>query len=249
MNFPQDLKSRQEYIEEQVFFGNFDAKWVEITSNVEGVEVRLLVMDDALKVDGVRINVSATGEQRLADIFGASLPTPKVVDMMYASATRRISPSPQQISSTVEAMIKHSQKIDTMLVNGTGLAATVGKHWVLDAKLTVESSRACNYGWHFIGTAFQGIKGYSPVSRAAGPGVSVIQQNGTAHDRLHSDYSQICQLVNQKCFIDGKEYMFSEIVKDPVLSKFVSHQGKLSIDRQPGVEKLSGKFVEFPVVT
>ena len=184
----------------------------------------------------------------MADMLGGSLPTPMVLDMVYAASARRATPCPQAISSTTAAMVRHSRMVDAVVPPGAGVVATVGKHWVLDKKLETSTTKACNYGWHFVGSSFQGIKGYTPASPGTtGSGVSVIQQNATAHDLHHSDYSQVCQLVSQQCWIGGIERTFSEVVTDPVLGRFVSHQGRLSIDRQPGVGRVGGPRVVMPV--
>ena len=246
--FPESVPEREKWIEEQVLACHFEAKWCEIVHNVSGREIRLSVMEDALKIDGVRVNVSARLSQKLADIFDASLPTPMVADMMFSSAIRKASPCPQPISSTVNSMKKHSDAVDKQIGQGFGLASTVGKHWVLDKKLESKNNLACNYGWHFAGQSFQGISGSPAVSQTICPGVRVIQPNATAHDFMHSDYSQICQLVNQTCWIDGVERRFSDVLKHPTDSQLISHQGPLRIDRQPGTIPTVGQYVMFPVV-
>jgi len=205
-------------------------------------------MEDALRIDDVRVNVTAVLAQKLADIFDASLPTAMVADMMFAAAVRRAAPCPVQISTSTASMIKHSQSVDKQLKNQgtTGLVATCGKHWVLDKKLESKPQAACNYGWHFNGSSFQGIKGFSPASSEAGHNVRVIQPNTTGHDALHVDYSQICQLVSQTCWIDNVEMKFSDILKDPAYADLVSHQGALNIDRQPGTVPITGTIVLLP---
>ena len=247
--FPEKLSEREKYIEDQVIAGNFDAKWVDLTYNHSGHEVRLRVMEDALKVEGIRVSVSARLAQRLADLFQATLPTAMVADLMYVHAARRANPCPQPISSTVAAMKKHSDSVEKQIGSSGGLAAPTGKHWILDKK--IESARtgtACNYGWHFTGSSFQGIKGFAAASPSAGANVKVIQPNATAHDMMHSDYSQTCQLVSQQCWVDGVEKKFSDILKDASLAGLISHQGPLKIDRQPGVDPVVGQVVLFPVV-
>lgn len=247
--FPEKLNEREKYIEEQVYAGNFEAKWTDLTRLVDGVELKLRVMEDALKINGIRVNVSATAAQRLADLFDASLPTAMVADMMYVAATRVATPCPMPISSTVAAMTKHSQNVDKLMKSTTGLVSTVGKHWVLDQKIEGSNTKACNYGWHFRGQNFQGINGFTVVSpKVTGSGVKVIQPNATAHDRMHSDYSQICQLVSQQCWVGGVEMRFEDVLKDDKLANLISHQGALKIDRQPGVPRLTGNVVLFPVV-
>ena len=250
-NFPENLKQREDYIFSQVIIGKFEARWVEINYSFGEKLAKFYVMSDALKIDGVRVNVSATLQQRLADIFDASLLTPLLADLIYVSATSKALPCPMPISSNVDSMIKHSKNVDAQIGSSTGeLVSTVGKHWVLDKKLSPNSQSACNYGWHFTGSSFQGIKGFSVASKlntAGSEPVRVIQPNATAHDRFHSDYSQICQLVSQRCWVDGTEYRFSEILQHPELSSLVSHDGPLNVVRQPGTTKNDALQVFFPI--
>lgn len=245
---PENIQLRENYIYNQVLNGLFDARWVDIVKSTNGRTIRLRVMEDALRIDDVRVNVTAVLAQKLADIFDASLPTAMVADMMFAAAVRRAAPCPVQISTSTASMIKHSQSVDKQLKNQgtTGLVATCGKHWVLDKKLESKPQAACNYGWHFNGSSFQGIKGFSPASSEAGHNVRVIQPNTTGHDALHVDYSQICQLVSQTCWIDNVEMKFSDILKDPAYADLVSHQGALNIDRQPGTVPITGTIVLLP---
>lgn len=245
--FPEKLVDRETYMESQILSGNFDASWVDLVYSIQGKSVRLKVMEDALKIDGVRVNVTADFQQRLADYFDASLLTPLVADVIYEHASRRATPCPMTISSTVASMIKHSEAVDKKLPSGPGLSATVGKHWVLDKKLETQVGKSCNYGWHFTGQSFLGIKGFPAATQTGGINVKVIQPNATAHDPHHTDYSQVCQLVSQQCWVDGVEMRFSDVLKDPVHGSLVSHQGPLKIDRQPGTKKANNCIVLFPV--
>lgn len=253
MSFPEKINDREKYIMDRVLAGTFEAAWSEIEHTAGGHTAKFLVMEDALKIDGVRVNVSATLQQKLADVFDASLMTAQIADLVYLKASRRIEPAPMSISTTVASMTKHSANVDTRLKAlpvTEGLVSDPGKHWILDKKIEQLPGRACNYGWHFTGTSFQGINGFSVASKLNVIGnkpVKVIQPNATAHDALHSDYSQICQLISQTCWVDGVEKRFSELLTDPVLSVLVSHQGPLKIVRQPGVAQTSGQIILFPV--
>jgi len=254
MNFPENIKDREKFILDCVYAGQFEAAWTDITYNVGGRSAKFQVMEDALKISSVRVNVSATLQQKLADIFDASLMTAQIADLAYTSAIRRIDPAPMPISTTVASMVKHSSNVDSklkILPTSEGLVADPGKHWILDKKMESASGRACNYGWHFLGSSYQGIAGFpvaSKINSVGGKTVKVIQPNATAHDALHSDYSQICQLVSQVCWVDGVEKRFSDLLIDPTLSVLVSHQGPLKFIRQPGVPEVKGTVVLFPTV-
>jgi len=252
MGFPEKLSDREKYIFDNVIAGNFDARWVEVVHTIGGIEVKFNVMEDALKIDGVRINVSAKLQQQLADVFDASLMTAQVADIVYANAARRIDPAPMTISSTVASMVKHSTNVENKLKNlqvKDGLVSDPGKHWILDKKMESSPNRACNYGWHFLGASYQGINGFpvpTKVNVVSSKQVKVIQPNACAHDAAHSDYSQICQLISQTCWIGGVEKRFSELLTDPVMSVYVNHNGPLKFTRQPGVQEVKGQIVLFP---
>jgi len=254
MQFPENIKDRESFIFDKVLAGQFEACWVELVYKLKEYSVTLQVMEDALKIDGVRVNVSAALQQKLADIFDASLITAQVADLMYVSAPRRINPAPRPISTTVSSMIAHSLKIDEqlkLLSVTKGLVSDPGKHWILDKKLDASMNRACNYGWHFTGSSYQGIVGFpvaSKINTISAKVVKVIQPNAVAHDSRHLDYSQTCQLVSQTCWVDGVQKRFSELLVDPILSFLVNHQGPLKCIRQPGVIEIKGQIVFFPII-
>ena len=253
VTFPEKIADREKFIFDQVLAGNFEASWSPLEYDVAGKKVKLNVMSDALKIGGVRVNVSATLEQMLADAFDASLLTAQVADLMFLNAAYRIEPSPEPISSSVKSMINHSGRIDKM-VGGTavGVVAPPGKHWILDKKLEWSPGKACNYGWHFIGSTFKGIKGYPAASSyrktSDGKAVNVIQPNATAHDAKHTDYSQICQLVSQQCWVDGVEYRFSDLLKNSSMCALINSTGVLKDVRQPGVQPYVGSKILFPTI-
>ena len=219
---------------------------VKLVSETNGHKAEFLVFEDALKVNGVRVNVSAALQQKIADLLNCILPTAKLYDLMWHTSEHKLVPHPQPISSTTEAMIKHSQQIDAnieKLGNPTGLKSTVGKIWIIDNSLMQKTGKACNYGWHFEkGTSYQGINGNPCASLMKNPKTGqywyMIQGRGWAHDANHVDYSQICVLVSRKCVVDGQEMDINNVLTNPLLCGLGNHDGVLTILRQPGVEKL-----------
>jgi hypothetical protein len=252
LKFPENIVDREKFIFEQVLNGNFEASWVQLEYQLSEKKVKLDVMHDALKVAGVRVNVSAKLQQQLADVFDASLLTAQIADLMFIHATHVLNPSPQPISSTTASMLLHDSRVTKQLgTYSSGIISTVGKHWILDKKLEQSKNVACNYGWHFVGSSFQGIKGYPAASQFRQKNskpVNVIQPNATAHDSSHTDYSQICQLVSQQCWIDGVEHRFSDLLQDSNMCSLVNHNGTLKNIRQPGVQQITGQVVLFPTL-
>jgi hypothetical protein len=99
--------------------------------------------------------------------------------------------------------------------------------------------QTCNYGWHFLGDNFQGIQG--GLSRHSGlvegKPLKLIQTPGFAHNINYrsSDYSQICLLVSNRCFINGNQMNIKDVFSHKEYSKLINYTGILKIIRQPGV--------------
>ncbi len=239
---PNPGPGRDEAILTYIREGRYTADLRPLTSNVNGHTAIFYVFCDALKVEGVRVNVSAKLQQTIADMLGCSLLTPKVADLAWAQRTVTLPPFTRPITATTAAMIENSGKIDAALaklnLTGRDLIQTVGKHWVIDNDLLTKTGRAENYGWHFEGSSFQGIKGEAVASLQkdkTGQYMRLIQGRGWAHDMEHVDYSQVCVLMSQMCEVDGKSLELRAVLTDPDLAPLASHQGVMKVFRQPGV--------------
>lgn len=212
--------------------GQFDHTFVPITISAGGHTGVFRVSQDALKIEGVRINASAILQQQIADALGAYLPTPRVFDQMWSQRTLTVLPCPMPINSTSEGMIAHSACIDGQLVKfpapTNGVIQTVGKTWVLSNKLTMKI--AMNMGWH-IEKQMAGVP-FDPAPTL--PGAHMIQSPGTWHGPSHVDYSQIVLLIAKNCMVDGQPMTFASVAQNPALAALVSHEGVLFVLRQPG---------------
>lgn len=235
---PQAGPARDAWILTQIEAGDFEVPLQAIEVQAGGHVGVFHVFSDALKVGGVRINVSADLQQQIADLLGAMLLTPRLADLVWQNRVVDLDPKPMPITSSTAAMIEQSNKIENAIPDSDKgqPVNTVGKHWTLVKSIFSDSAKAkrkaANYGWHFEGSNFQGIKGEATVSL---PGVRVIQGVGTVHDISHTDYSQICQLALRSCIVDGEERDLADIYTDPELAVLVSHEGPLPGWRQPGV--------------
>jgi hypothetical protein len=245
LDLPPDAGSeRDAAILQRITDGAYDPiKWASITSTIEGHTGIFMVFGDALMMDGVRINVSAGVEQKIADALDCLLLTPKLADLIWEQRDCTLAPFPGSTigMSTTKAMVEHSAKLDVALAKFTAqptLISTVGKHWVIDNDLLRHSGMACNYGWHFEGPSFQGITGEAVVTGAKDPHGQVmrlIQGRGWRHDQHHTDYSQTCVLVAKTCTIDGTPMDITDVLQDEALAGLASHEGVMCVFRQPGV--------------
>lgn len=216
-----------------------------IRSEYQGHTGEFQVFADALRMDGVRINVSAEGMQQVADILGYSLLTPMLADLMWQQREVSLTPCVQPIDDSTAAMEHHSERIDAQLEalgNPAGLFATVGKLWLIDDSLLQHPGMALNYGWPFQGPKFQGMTGEVSATQMkdqSGAYVRVLQGLGWRHNPKHADYSQICVCTAQVCMVDGQPWLLHNLLRDPVLAHLASHTGAMKVLRQPGVAELA----------
>jgi hypothetical protein len=217
--------------------GRYELQWCPI--DIE--DLRVLVSCDALKVDGVRVNVDAKTQQLIADEIGAVLLTPKLADEIYKRATK-LSPRPQTISSSTQAMIDHSARVDAEIarVGGGTMVADVGKDWVIVKSLFSQTARAArkaaNYGWHVPTKQYQGLTAEGAVT----PGLFAIQGVGTAHSVDHTDYSEIARFALRSARYGELPVDLANVYTgDAPGNELVSHEGPLPDFRQPGVDEPS----------
>ena len=247
---------RDEAILAYIRDSNYTANLVPVTSTANGHTATVYVFQDALMIEGVRINVSAKLQQTIADMLGCSLMPAKVADLAWMQRATTLTPYTMPITSSTQAMIDNSAKMDAALAKlpptpALGIIQTVGKHWLIDNDLATRTGKAMNYGWHFAGSNYQGITGEVNASLqkdSTGQYVRLIQGRGWAHDASHTDYSQICVLMSQMAELDGKSVELAALLTDPTYAALVSHQGKMTVLRQPGVPVAPLHEMLFPVI-
>jgi len=155
--------------------------------------------------------------QRIADTLRCSLPTPKVVDIIYQHATLKLEPfnyiprgnrneTPDiwnDHSRTVFAQMKAAGEKPGVFVAGTK------KDIVISSKLedSLRTHHVIIYGWHRLnGTPIQ------PVYNK--------------HLDTYVDYSHGVRLVSNNVIVDGKEYDYRTILRNPLLYTLLSNEPK-----------------------
>jgi hypothetical protein len=214
--------------------------WQDVTWAENGHTVIFRVLPDGVKIEGVRIDASATLTQLIADELEAILPTAKMCDIIWQKAPIKLAPLTRQITSRTSAMIDESNRIDMAIGERRGLVGNLGKYWCLSNKL-LEDSPGCggtfppvkvpdvaaNYGWY--------VK--SGSSAAASGNLRVIQPLSRCHNRFHTDYSQLCQLVAQQAVLDGQSVDIRDILTgETSIASLLSSEGTLKTVRQPGAD-------------
>lgn len=216
--------------------GDFEVAWGTVRLDDGAHVLEINVFADALKIGGVRINASASLQQQIADALSCVLLTPRLADLIWMQRGVTLLPSPQPIAMDTAAMQAHSARLDAALAQQGGaptgtIIQSVGKHWVITNGLLSHDGKSCNYGWQFPGSSFDG----SAWGAAVTPGIRLIQDMGFAHNDQHVDYSQTVVLAHRACLADGVTRDLFDVLQDPVLAPYISHEGPLQVLRQPGV--------------
>ena len=225
MSFVEDVKN-----------GKAEYCWTDLRIVSGELDATFRVFCDALKIGGVRVNVSAKDAQLIADELGAHLPTAKLLDARYLSASIDAEPQPKYYEGgvgmdTQVACIEHNERVMSAVGEArAGIVQNVGKHWVLDRRATL--TRSVLYGWHVDSedVTWKGIK----LHHAVTPGLRVIQPVSTAHDYHHKDYSMTLLLLHGECIVNGKTMATEEVLTTAELSQLLLHDGlPLSSGRLP----------------
>jgi hypothetical protein len=223
MSFTQ----REDAIYAEIAKGNipdFLRTTTKITStfqDVNGVSHTVVyeVMPDYLSIgsneDFCRIPMGPITAQRIANLFGASMPTPKLVDDIYTHCVVKVAPVSYlpvgNANELVSKFVEHNQAIEAQrLASGMPLGSLMGgtkKDVVLSNKITdpANPDHVVIYGWHQLnGTAIQ------PV------------YNG--HINSYVDYSHGICLINDQLLVDSTVMSVKQIVMNAALYKLLSNE-------------------------
>lgn len=188
--------------------------------------VTLWVTRDYLSIgseaDSVRMPMGAVTAQLVADATGCVLPTPKIVDIVYAMSAIKLTPQPFPPGPWMvhtEEFARHNEAINEQLrsaSNGASPRASRGllllaghkKDIVLSNRLEERPHRVAIYGWH----------------RSVG---RPIQPLSTVHGDWYADYSHGVRLVGGTMLIDGEPRRVADVLLDPELSPLLSEEGAL----------------------
>ena len=165
--------------------------------------------------------MSSQAAQRIADLVGGSLPTPRMVDAIWASAEVRLAPirlDPGEDMTTVEYLERHDNLIKSQLhlyrVKPGAFVAGDKLDLVLTPTLAKNPGKAALYGWH------------RPDGRP-------IQRLFTIHTDSEVAFSQGVRLVDRRVLVDGVERDLWDVLADSTLAPVLSRQGVIAEPRYP----------------
>ncbi|GEM_PF-469038 len=183
------------------------------------------VMPDYLAIgsdtDFVRIPANPLTAQRVADQFGCSLPTRKMVNQIWRAAAARfapipMTPGPQMMSNAY--FQEHNRRIELQRA-GRPLGLLLGgtkKDVVISNRLLSYPTRVAIYGWHQLNG-------------------SPIQPLSTVHENTYADYSHGIRLVKKAVVVDGRTMDIVDVLRSVSLSYLLSDEGRMPTPRIPGV--------------
>jgi len=151
-----------------------------------------------------------------ASEFGLTLPTPRMVDAIYAQAPVHFAPQPlpagSEMRSTEYSMRHNSLVAEQRAGLGVSLGTLVAgdkKDIVLTNRLRSHLDRVAIYGWHLLNG-------------------KPIQRLSTVHGWRYADYSHGARLVSTQIFVDGRQRSIFSAMQDSRLAHALSDEGVLS---------------------
>ena len=151
-----------------------------------------------------------------ATSWARCLPTPRMVDAVWAAAGVRLEPLPIPPSpemTTVPVFEAHGRMVAAQWRNVSAprgsLVAGHKKDVVLTSALASLENRVAIYGWHHL---------------TGEP----IQPLYTGHSEVWVDYSHGIRLVLREVTVDGTRRELPEVLRDPELAPLLSDEGVIA---------------------
>jgi len=172
------------------------------------------VMPDYLAIgcneDFLRIPLTMPSATDVANEFGFSLPTPKIVDTIHAQSDFQFEPIPMRpgpMMRSSEYCLRHQRMTEKQRA-GRPLDELVSGHKkdvVLTTRLRDYLGRVAIYGW---------------LRRDGEP----IQPLSRWHGQDYADYSHGIRLVWETVWIDGVPHSLYDVLKDPNLAPLLTYE-------------------------
>jgi hypothetical protein len=185
---------------------------VEVTAAYDVAPDYLAIGSDE---DFVRVPVTPMTAQAVADAFGCTLPTRKMVDDIYSQAEVKLAPLPLTEERTaVVTFLQHNGLIEWQRQDKPlgALVAGIKKDVVITNRLKEKPNRVAIYGWHRLNG-------------------QPIQPLYTGHVSTYVDYSHGVRLVRKAMRADGELTTVDAVLADPGLAALLSDEGTIAEPR------------------
>ena len=194
------------------------------SSNGENEQITVCVMPDYLALgsddDFLLIPMRLDTALAVAQRFGFSLPTTKLVDAIYAQSLIHLSPQPLPAGPAMRTTgyyvhhneIVHDQRVVASTKTGgtkTGvLVSGDKKDLVITNRLWTHLASVAIYGWHRLNG-------------------EPIQPLSTVHGWHYADYSHGIRLVSDQILVDHRPQSLYNVLQDPRLASVLSSEGAI----------------------
>ena len=208
--------ARENAIVAEVLRGNipdFLRKFVTVRIDNAAYEVMPDYLAIGSDADFVRMPMNPHSATIIADAFGCTLPTRKMVNDIYAAAEVKVEPRPMtKDRDAVETFVQHNDIIEQQRADANGklgqLIAGHKKDVVITNRLKQAPTSVAIYGWHKLDG-------------------KPIQTLYTGHVDWYVDYSHGIRLVKQTMTVDGKPRQVADVLRDAEWSKLLSDEGSI----------------------
>lgn len=157
--------------------------------------------------------------QKIAKLLNCSLPTKKMVDLIYVEAIIKLAPAPippTKAMTTVPIFEIHNNLVQQQLVpyvtlhNEGKLTAGNKKDLIISNRIyTEKAAKVVIYGWHQLNG-------------------KAIQPVYNKHTNTWADYSHGIRLIQNKVMLNGKKTTLQKILLDPNLHLLLSDEGVIA---------------------
>ena len=222
-----DIEQRELAIYDEIIRGNIpDFMRVAVRVNSleklanKDYEITLFVLPDYFSIgsndDFVLMPMTPILAQQVMNHIGGTLPTRKMVDIIWIAAKIKLAPipiPPSDSMATVVVFDRHNQLLkDQRVVLGWHfLSGTlVGGHKkdvIISNSLATHEKKVVIYGWHYQS------------------GVA-IQPMYKGHAIWYADYSHGIRGIASKCLVNGQSIDVHDILQDPILYKLLSDENQ-----------------------
>lgn len=154
-----------------------------------------------------------------AQNFGLALPTPRIVDAIYAQAQVHLAPAPLPAGDSMRStgyFVHH----DAMIAEQRAAAGAIPgemvagdkKDLIITARLWNEPDRVAIYGWQKP----EGVP---------------IQPVSLVHGWRYVDYSHGARFISEQVFVDGQPRLLWDLLEDPAMARALSSEGAIADPR------------------
>lgn len=183
------------------------------------VHLTLCVMPDYLSLgsdgDFVLTPMGLNSALSVATRLGFTLPTRRMVDLIYGQSIVHMAPQPLAASDQMRSTDYYRRHNALVKEQRAALGASTNvltaghmKDLVLTPRLWGQPGRVAIYGWH----------------RAVG---APIQPLSTVHGARYADYSHGIRLVSTVVFVNNMPKSIFEVLADPQLAPLLSDEGPM----------------------